>query len=101
MDFAERMSEIDAVIFDVIGDTATIGTSTVKGVFSKQYREIEAGEAGLVGLNLSFDCQYDNVSTLEVGDTVAIDNVDYRFIRFIPDGGDETGKVTLELGRFL
>lgn len=97
--FDKFFNEATPTILEHVGDDVTIGSETVRGAFSKRYREIGLPDGTLVGLNISFDCMMSSVVTgLAEGDVVTYDNVDYLFIRRVPAGGDETGLVTLELG---
>lgn len=103
----------DAEIFAALGgegmgEVLVIGTDTVPGVFFNRYRELETRDGGFVGLELSFDCQItDEVRGLTKGDEVqvmnaqAVSGTTYRFERRVPDAGDESGLVTVELGRVL
>lgn len=107
------MATHDAEIFaalgaEGLGEVMAIGTDEIPGVFFNRYRELETRDGGFVGLELSFDCQItDPIRNLANGDTVEIRNAQaetgatYRFERRVPDAGDESGLVTVELGRVL
>lgn len=98
MSLADSMPEIDALIFAHVGDTAEIGTETVAGVFYRRYRQIESPDGSVMGLDLSFDCQVNaSVLALTEGDTITIKNEEYQFTRRLPERGDESGLVTLQL----
>lgn len=97
---ADKMATIDAQIFERIGDSMQVGSVEVKGIFYRRYRELSFPDGNFAALELSFDCQRsDVVMALARGDTVEIKGDQYRFERFVPLGADESGLVTLELGR--
>ncbi len=108
-----NMAVHDAEVFaalgaEGLGEVMAIGSNQIPGVFVNRYRELETRDGGLVGLELSFDCQItDAVRNLADGDEVEIRNAQaetgaaYRFVRRVPDAGDESGLVTVELGRKL
>lgn len=90
---------LNDTVLEHIGQDVLIGSDTVRGIFYKRYREIETTDGALVGLEISLDCKFENaVQGLARGDVVVIDGQNYRFERFVPDGGDESGWVSLELG---
>lgn len=102
---ADAMKAVNAQIFEAIGEVMLVGSTEVQGIFNKKPREIQVDNGALVGLGLTFDCQYsDTVASLMEGDEVKIkmNNVDtpetYFFMRRIPADGDETGRVIIELG---
>lgn len=91
---------VNEAIFEAVGEVALIDGKQVQGIFNRRYREVmvEAGGA-VVGVALSFDCSYAGpVVTLREGDPISIDGERFCFRRRIPEKGDETGRVTLELG---
>lgn len=106
MGLASDMRDHDAVIFDAIGEVLRAGSTDVPGIFFKGFREISFQEAGVVGLGLSFDCTIsDAVRALVENQVIEILHSDtgeslghFRFLRRLPDAGDESGLVTLELG---
>jgi len=106
---AGRMAEFRELGFGIHGEAAVISGTEVLGKFFNRYRELDYSNGTTVGLSISFDCQWqDFMADLEEGDTITIkyrgtDKADesYRFLRRIPPGGDESGKVTLELGTVL
>jgi len=106
---AGRMSEFREVIFGISGEAAVMGSNEVLGKFFKRYREIAYPNGTVVGLDISFDCQWQSfMSALAEGDTITIKYRDtdkedetYRFLRRIPPEGDQSGKVTLELGTVM
>jgi hypothetical protein len=96
---AGRMSEFREVIFGILGETAVIADVEHKGRFFNRYRIIELRDGSIAALDISFDCQVTaQVLALTEGDNVTIDATDYRFIKRLPDRGDESGKCTIELG---
>lgn len=96
---AGRMPEFREVVFGILGETAVIAGNEVKGKFYNRYREIDYQNGTIVGLDISFDCQWRAfMATLNEGDALTVEGASYRFLRRIPDAGDESGKVTLELG---
>lgn len=95
----KMMAQVDADIFAAMGDTATINGTDVQGMFHNGYREVETENGPLIGLYISFDTQYTVlIGNLQRGDDVKIDGTNYAFQRRLPEKGDESGKVTLELG---
>ena len=100
MSLAGKMPEIRSLVFGIIGDVATIGTTEVKGKFFRRYREVALPDGQIAGLDLSFDCNVSaTVLALQEDDEVEIDGTAYRFCRHVPPGGDESGLVVLELKR--
>jgi hypothetical protein len=103
------MPEIDESIFDEIGETLVSGANEAKGIFQNKYREIEYPNGTIVGLTISFDCQWQNwMAALAEGDSVTIQytgtekaDETYRFLRRLPVTGDESGLVVMELGTVL
>lgn len=99
---AGRMAEYREVIFGILGETLVIGSTERKGKFFKRHREIVLRDGSIAALDISMDCQADaEILALEENDEVTIEGDAYRFIRRLPDQGDESGKVILELGRIL
>ncbi len=97
--FAKFWAEATPTVFENVGDDVVIGSEIVRGAFSLRYREVPLSDGSLVGLNISFDCMMNGIiADLVEGDILTFDNVDYLFIRRVPQAGDETGLVTLELG---
>ena len=97
---AGQMPEIDAEIFDAIGETLSIGTDDHKGMFYNRHREVEFADGSFAALDISFDCQITaDILALAEGDEVTVEGDEYRFVRRIPDRGDESGLVTIELGK--
>jgi hypothetical protein len=100
MGLASEMRDHDAVIFEAIGEVLRIGTTDVPGIFFNEHRDVSFAEGGVMGLEISFDCTIsDAVSALEENEEVEIvEHGTFIFLRRIPDAGDESGLVTLELG---
>jgi hypothetical protein len=106
---AGQMPDIDDTIFDEIGETLVSGTNEAKGIFQNKYREVEYPNGTIVGLDISFDCQWQSwMDSLSEGDAVTIEFTDtdkadesYVFRRRLPRTGDESGLVILELGRSM
>ena len=98
-DFASLMEKYDRKIFDSVGDAISHGSVEVQGVFYRIERQVQIEQGLVTTLELSFDCRYSDVSNLVEGDTVTLVRTaeTFTFRRFIPDKGDETGRVTLEL----
>ena len=103
------MRGIDAELFAELGEVMLIGSVEVPGVFINRPREIEMTDGTFVGLSISFDCQMiEKVQNLERGALVKIIGNDdegntqplgtYTFQRRVPEQGDESGLVILELG---
>lgn len=106
---AGSMPVIDALIFGAIGETAIFGGNEAAGIFSNKYREIEYPNGTIVGLDISFDCQWQAfMGSLAEGDAVTITypgtdraSESYRFLRRLPATGDESGLTIMELGSVL
>lgn len=105
---ADLQREIDAEIFEEIGEVMISGSIETRGVFFNRPRSVGNSEGEFVGLELSFDCQLsDHVGELVRGDLVQIvarddaglerDLGTYAFQRRVPDAGDESGLVHIEL----
>lgn len=100
MSLAEKMPEHRELVWGILGDRMVIGSTEVKGKFFRRYREIQMPDGSVSALDLSFDCNVsDEVLALEEDDVVTIQDTEYRFRRHIPEGGDESGLVVLELKR--
>jgi len=102
---ADAMKAVDAQIFSAIGETMRVGATDVPGIFQRRYHEVVQRDGTIEGMAISFDCQYSpTVAGLIEGNTVTIKKSTtdpgefYIFIRRIPDKGDETGRVVVELG---
>lgn len=101
---AEEMRTIREEVFHEIGEVLLIGTVQVKGKFYDRPFDVPLADASVLAIQISFHCQYveATVGALEEGDEVAIEGAGtYRFLRRIPDRGDESGRVVLELGTRL
>jgi len=99
---AGQMPDIDPEIFAEIGETLVIGSNEHKGIFYKLHREIVLRDGSIAALDISFDCQIaEDILALSEGDQVTVEGDEYRFIRRLPDDGDESGLVIIELGRIL
>lgn len=96
---AAKMPKVDAFIFDTMGETMFVGTVPVKGIFYKQFQQVDFGNGTIAGFEISFHCRYADVSSLVEGDSVVIENETYLFRRHVPKAGDETGRVICDLGR--
>jgi hypothetical protein len=101
---ADQIKDIDASIYDAIGEVMLVGVVSVPGVFHKDYAEKTLADGTVIaGLAIYFHCQLnDTVAALNEGDAVTVQvgstSTAYRFLRRYPNDGDETGRVTLELG---
>lgn len=101
---AHRFESINARLFEAMGETAHIDGVEHAGMFNRRHREMQLDDGTLVGIDLSFDCDYtDQVAELVEGDPVEIvesngERTRYCFRRRIPEKGDETKRVILELG---
>lgn len=100
---AEKMAKVDAYIFDTLGETMSIGTRDVKGCFYEREELFDQGV--LTGVAPTFHCRYPEVSELVSGDSVTVrrrgEDHEYRFDRFSPPQGDETGRVRVILMEFV
>jgi hypothetical protein len=96
---AGRMSEFREVIFGILGETLINGSHEHKGRFFNRYREIEFADGSFAALEISFECQKsDDLLALTENEQVTVEGNTYRFIRRLPDQGDESGKLIIELG---
>jgi hypothetical protein len=81
---------VDAT-FTPVGGTA----STVKGIFDKEYLEMESGGSVAFAINQPrFVCATSDVSTAAEGDAIVISATDYKIVVVQDDG---TGTTTLVL----
>jgi len=81
---------VDAT-FTPVGGTA----STVKGIFDKEYLEMESGGSVAFAINQPrFVCATSDVSTAAEGDAIVISATDYKIVVVQEDG---TGTTTLVL----
>jgi len=100
MSIADKMPEIRELVFGTICDRAVVAGFEIKGKFYKRYREVVLPNGSIAGLDLSFDCQVsETILELEEDDEVEVQGTAYKFRRHLPEGGDESGLVTLELKR--
>ena len=101
---ADAMRSINVEIFDAIGEVAIIGPYEYPGIFNRQYREVAMAGGMVEGMQMSFDTQFtDHLGTLAEGASLVIRSAlagdeTFIFIRRVPNRGDETGKVSLEIG---
>lgn len=99
---AEKMAKVDAYIFDTFGETMRIGTRDVNGCFYEREELFDQGV--LTGVSPTFHCRYPEVTGLANGDAVEVyrrgEWHEYRFDRFVPPRGDETGLVKAVLMEF-
>lgn len=102
MDAQELVGRIDARLYKSrIATPATIPgeVDPIRGTFHAKPREVELQDGSFIALDISFQCRItDAIRVLAEGDQIAINDVLYRFLRRIPDLGDESGNVILELG---
>lgn len=102
MDARELVQRMDARLYKSrIAAPATIPgeASPIRGSFHSKPREVEMPDGSFIALDLSFQCQITNaIRVLTEDDQLAIEGTLYRFVRRIPDQGDESGNVILELG---
>ncbi|MCK9468485.1 MAG: hypothetical protein M0Q49_03615 [Porticoccaceae bacterium] len=100
---AKLMQQLDAEIFDEIGEELLLGTTRVPGIFRDRYHEVELIEGGIVGFERSFACQITaDIAALQPQAVITVvDHGRFRFVRRVPETGDETGHVILELGALL
>lgn len=98
MSLADEMADHDAVIFAAVGEVLSFGTNEIPGCFFRSRREVQFADGSTVGLEISFDCQWDPaLDTLQRDDLVEINGTNtYRFQRIVDR--DESGLTVLELG---
>lgn len=99
-------AELDADLLDSLwgagmAQSAAVGSTEVTGFFFRKPIQIETENAGLIGLELSFHCRYSAVAEWVPGTEIEIDEETFKVKRHVPEGGDESGWVHLELGRKL
>lgn len=108
MGLAGEMRNHDAVIFGAIGEVLVFGTNQIPGILNDEFRELSFADGGVVGLAISFDCQWhssleqlarnDQVQVCDRGDDGTLTVLgEYRFQRIV--NRDESGLTVLELGR--
>lgn len=101
----DRMRRIDARIYRswIVKAVATIGTAEISGAFFSKAREITMPGGNVMGIGISFECQYDAaIGQLELNELISIDDYgSFRFLRELIPGGDESGKTVIELGESL
>ena len=86
--FAEDLSEfLDST---EMADNATIGASTIAGIFDNQFVEVH----GIEGVRPVFVCAEADVSSIAHGDALTIKTVSYKVAGVQPDG---TGLTSLIL----
>ena len=73
-----------------MADNATIGASTIAGIFDNQFVEVH----GIEGVRPVFTCAELNVSTIAHGDALTINTISYKVAGIQPDG---TGLTSLIL----
>mgnify|MGYP003960367063 FL=1 len=73
-----------------MADNATIGASTVAGIFDNQFVEVH----GIEGVRPVFVCDESDVSTIDHGDSLSVKSTSYEVIGIQPDG---TGLTSLIL----
>ncbi len=86
--FAENLSEF---LDDTeLADNATIGASTIAGIFDNQFVEVN----GIEGVRPVFTCAEANVATIAHGDALTIKSISFKVAGIQPDG---TGLTSLIL----
>jgi len=86
--FAEDLSEF---LDDTeLADNATIGASTIAGIFDNQFVEVN----GIEGVRPVFTCAEANVATIAHGDALTIKSTSFKVAGIQPDG---TGLTSLIL----
>lgn len=100
------MRGIDARLYasPVVHAVASFGTtSQLQGAFFNKPREVSLPNGGVMGLGISFECQYvEEIASLTEGDPISVDDYgSFRFLRELQPGGDESGKTVLLLGEFV
>jgi len=86
--FAEDLSEF---LDDTeLADNATIGASTIAGIFDNQFVEVN----GIEGVRPVFTCAEANVATIAHGDALTIKSISFKVAGIQPDG---TGLTSLIL----
>lgn len=99
------MRRVDARIFKspIVRAMLTFGDIQIAGAFFLDPREVVLPGGNVMGVATSFECQYtDDIATLSEGDELAVDDYgNFRFLRELQPGGDESGKTIIELGEIL
>jgi hypothetical protein len=98
----DRMRRVDARIYrcPIVRAVATFGTSEIPGAFFDKPREVPMPGGAVMGVGVSFECQYDDdIAQLANGDPFTVEDYGtFRFLRELQPGGDESGKTIIELG---
>jgi hypothetical protein len=96
------MKSWDARIFKqpIVRAEGSFGTHIVEGAFFAEPREVEVTGGAVMGVAISFECQYDaRLAELAEGDDFTVDSYGtFRFLRELLPGGDESGLTIIELG---
>jgi len=91
------MFEEDFSVFtntDDFGVVATIGATTISGVFDNEYIETEFNGIPVAGEHPVFGCAESELPAYTYGTEITINSTDYKIRNWQPDG---TGWITLIL----
>ena len=105
---ADERRALDLEIFEEIGELMLVGSLEIPGMFFNQPRQVDSGEGAFIGVDVSFDCQITPAIVALVPDElvriVARDDEGnerdlgtWALQARIPDKGDESGLVVLDL----
>lgn len=90
---ADRLTYLST---DDFGNTATIGTATVYGIFDDAYQTVIEATGEVATTAPQFTCRTMDVTAVVQGTTITINSVAYKCINIEPDG---TGMTVLQLSR--
>lgn len=72
---------VDVLVIPVDGDDYSL-----RGIFSAEYVDIDAGFAGVSGNNPIFECAESDAHNISFGDILRIQGKEYRTVATKPDG---------------
>lgn len=106
MTVRDFMARIDRRIFksQIVRALANFGsTHDIQGAFFQQPREINMPGGAIMGIGISFECQWvEAIEQLALNDAFEVEGYGtYRFLRELIPGGDESGLTVIELGETL
>lgn len=87
----------------IVREVITAAGVDIEGAFEREAIDVNLGDGAISSIALTFACPWrDELAGLSEQDIVSIADIgQFRFVRAIPPGGDESGWVTLQLGELL
>lgn len=93
-DFSEFLDIAQGFAIDATIVMSETGEHIVRGIFSREYIDIDSGMAGISCYNPSFECIEDDIDGVSYDDFLIVSGKSYRIKEIKPDG---TGWVILVL----